>query len=507
MRLSQKYIEKAFGVNWQDEYYIWDCCAGTGNLLNGLCNPYRVWASTLDKPDVDVMKDRAKQSAALLESHVFQFDFLNDNLNKLPQDLLQIINNPIERKKLIIYINPPYKEATNAKEVTGTGKNITGLTKGTDSYESALPQIGLAAREIYALFYLRILKEIKGCILASFSTLKILQAQNFTKFRRIFNAQLISLFIVPAKTFDNVAGEFPIGFFIWNLSSNNTFTEIVADIYNHKGIFIGEKQINSIEKNKTISDWLKTIHDKGNDEKIGFLTMNGSDIQHNRYTSISNSITENTKVKHLYTDITPENIKEICTYYTIKDVIANNWQNNKDQYLYPEDSYKEDEDFKNDCLAYTLFKNNVSASNGTNHWIPFTEKEIQPKSLFQSHFMTDYIEGKIEKKSNVITKYNEKYPKIFFSEEAKNVFEAGKQLWSYYHKQENANPNAGLYDIKIFFKGTSNVWSEKENRFVSRMNISANDKTFEQLNENLTLSLNILAEKIREKIYEHGFLS
>lgn len=33
---SQEYLSKALGENWQDEYYIWDCCAGTGNLLRGV---------------------------------------------------------------------------------------------------------------------------------------------------------------------------------------------------------------------------------------------------------------------------------------------------------------------------------------------------------------------------------------------------------------------------------------------------------------------------------------
>ena len=48
VELSQEYLEKDFGEDWQDEYYIWDCCAGTGNLLAGLSNKYRIWASTID---------------------------------------------------------------------------------------------------------------------------------------------------------------------------------------------------------------------------------------------------------------------------------------------------------------------------------------------------------------------------------------------------------------------------------------------------------------------------
>jgi hypothetical protein len=54
----------------------------------------------------------------LLENHVFQFDFLNDDFSKLPQSLQDIINDEEKRKKLIIYINPPYAEAATSKTVT-----------------------------------------------------------------------------------------------------------------------------------------------------------------------------------------------------------------------------------------------------------------------------------------------------------------------------------------------------------------------------------------------------
>lgn len=36
VELSQQYIAAELGEDWQDEYYIWDCAAGTGNLLAGL---------------------------------------------------------------------------------------------------------------------------------------------------------------------------------------------------------------------------------------------------------------------------------------------------------------------------------------------------------------------------------------------------------------------------------------------------------------------------------------
>ena len=245
VELSQQYIAAELGENWQEEYYVWDCCAGTGNLLAGLTNKYNIYASTLDKADVQAMlqrieamnaaaRDKQKGGANLLESHVFQFDFLNDPLlddtdkegnitkkSKLPDTLQDIIRDPEKRKKLVIYINPPYAEASNARQRSGTGNNRPMLAKDTLMYKRYMGEIGTAARELFAQFFIRIHHELPTAMLAEFSTLKILQASNFREFRRAFRAKPGRNFCVPANTFDNVTGKFPIGFFIWHTDESN----------------------------------------------------------------------------------------------------------------------------------------------------------------------------------------------------------------------------------------------------------------------------------------------
>ncbi|WP_342767780.1 hypothetical protein [Helicobacter brantae] len=81
---SQEYLAKALGEDWQEEYYIWDCAGGTGNLLSGLSNRRNIFCSTLDQADVDVIKERIKNGANLFENHIFQFDFLNDEFFDKP---------------------------------------------------------------------------------------------------------------------------------------------------------------------------------------------------------------------------------------------------------------------------------------------------------------------------------------------------------------------------------------------------------------------------------------
>ena len=227
VELSQKYLTDVLGEDWQDEYYVWDCAAGTGNLLTGLTNKYNIWASTLDKQDVEVMKDRIKNGANLLEDHVFQFDFLNDEFDKLPKPLFDIINNPEKRKKLVIYINPPYAESGDTKQRMGKGQNKINVSNKTvvhEKYSSIIKNY--AKRELFVQFLIRIYAEIEGVLLANFSKVKILQAPYFYDFRVFFLAEIKKMFVVPANTFDNVKGNFPIGFYVWDTKSLKFFEKV-----------------------------------------------------------------------------------------------------------------------------------------------------------------------------------------------------------------------------------------------------------------------------------------
>jgi len=69
--------------------------------------------------------------------------------------------------------------------------------------------------------------------------LKNLQGYNFSAFREIFIAKLEKLFLLPANTFDNVQGQFPIGFFVWDGIKQEKFKEIIAEkVYEH-GFLLG----------------------------------------------------------------------------------------------------------------------------------------------------------------------------------------------------------------------------------------------------------------------------
>ncbi|GAA8865347.1 hypothetical protein HpRN3_15130 [Helicobacter pylori] len=217
---SQEYLAKALGQDYQDDYIIWDCAGGTGNLLRGLLNKANLYLSTLDHNDVAIIKDLAsKNHLKLLENQVFQFDFLNDDFNKAPKSLQEILNDKEKRKKLIIYINPPYAEAGNKAKMSGTGEHKAKVARNNKTHETYKDLLGSGANELFAQFFMRIYRELDGCIMASFSTLKYLNSSNFKKFREVFKAKFLEGFMVPADSFDNVKGQFPIGFLVWDTAT------------------------------------------------------------------------------------------------------------------------------------------------------------------------------------------------------------------------------------------------------------------------------------------------
>jgi hypothetical protein len=489
VELSQKYIADVFGEDWQDEYCVWDCAAGTGNLLVGLTNPRNVWASDLFDSNVAAMK----AMGGLFENHVFQFDFLNDDFKKLPKELLDIVNDEKKRKKLIIYINPPYAEAANY----GKSKDSVSSTK---VYLDSKNTISFAVNELFSQFFARIYKELPDCILASFGKLKYVTASNFSKFRDYFRATLLKGFVCRANTFDNVKGNFPISFLIWNLERKKKITKVKCDVFDNDGNIDGKKTFFSVNKGEVINDWLRNYYDKR--KAIGYLRFVGPDFQANSGVYITSKPKKSDVKESRVQTITQNNLMEMCVYLAVRQSIPADWLNDRDQFLYPNDGWKKDKAFQNDCLAYTLFhgQNNISSNGGVNHWIPFAEEELGVRNSFDSHFMQSFIGGKIIQNgySDLFEQKTDKWcVKRKFSREASAVFSAGRELWRYYHRQPGADVNASLYDIREHFQGRNGN---------GKMNNKSADEEYNKLIGKLRERLKILAQKIEPKVYEYGFL-
>jgi hypothetical protein len=328
---SKEYLAAVFGDKWQDEYYIWDCAAGTGNLLAGLTNEYKVWASDIDQGNVDTIQSLIDidENLNLLSGHVFQFDFLNDSFDTLPEKLKKIIDDPEERKKLIVYINPPYAESGAG---IGKGINKEGVVIAHISHGIYLDSLGKASHELFAQFMARVHHLLPDSHLAIFATLKYANSYNFRKFRDFFTATYKSGFICKANTFDNVHGEFPIGFGIWEITKEQFPKSIQFDVFNAGGENIGEKRFCNGER--FINDWMRFVDNFK--DAIGILNSKGIDFQNNQGVWIS---TTKPAGGGSHFGISKKNFIEISIYFSIRHISEHTWINHTDQYLYPNDRH------------------------------------------------------------------------------------------------------------------------------------------------------------------------
>ena len=89
---------------------------------------------------------------------------------------------------------------------------------------------------------------------------------------------------------------------------------------------------------------------------------------------------------------------------------------------------------------------------------------------------------------------------LSFSVEARKVFNEAKNIYKYYHSQNNSFVNASFYDIREYFQGHDNK---------GKMNSSSEDKTYCELLNNFKDEILSDAEKyrIRKKSISHDKLS
>lgn len=336
------------------------------------------------------------------------------------------------------------------------------------------------------------------------------------------------MFVVPANTFDNVKGAFPIGFFIWKLGVKQIYDSKIADVFDSAGNFLQTKTIDCNDNVKLIGNWLTCIKkNKTFGMKLGMMNSGRNDFQNQNLINIQQNIGDEA---HALT-LTLTNLIEGLIFFSVRHCIPATWLNDRDQFLYLNAGWVGDREFQGDCLAYALFhgQNRISAVGGlANHWIPFTELEVDAKEEFASHFMSDFIKGKLgsaglgsqlhlqsssptqqllfsdfaaEGGSDYRLQVYDGSVAIVFSEAAEAVFASGRALWRYYHEQAGVDANASFYDIRRYFQGVSVSASGKE-----RMNNDSKDEKYNLLIKDLREKMKALAGRIESKVYAYGFL-
>jgi hypothetical protein len=513
-------LSETLGKNWQKDYIVWDMCCGVGNLEVKHSNPRNIYMSTLDSEDVDVMKATKTCVAATR----FQYDYLNDDItddgkidytltNKIPAGLRKAI---ADGKKILVLINPPYAEATNrgflGEDISGEENKKTGVAK--TKLSKYMSEYGKASNELFIQFLVRIAKEIPTATIAMFSTMKYINGTSCEKFRQNWDAKYLGGFVVHNKAFDGMIGKFPIGFLIWKTNQNaiikTSIVEINVDVLDKNAQPIGAKTFYNYSADTYLNVWFKrpkankdivlpiknTVSpstaksnvNSWSDKAIAYMHCNGNDVQQTE--QLTSLYSSTFSAGHGFY-VNSENLWQAAIVFTVRRLVKQTWLNDRDQFLQPTAPLSEE--FKSDCLIWMLFNrcNKAASANDlewnnkkwsiVNHFIPFTESEVNAPDRFESDFMVQYISDKK------------------FSAEAKQVLAEGKKLWQTYFAHIDSRSVRDELKLNRSDVGWYQIRKALQARNASGDFPPVSLKAFEEAYKSLT-------EKLQPMVYELGFL-
>jgi hypothetical protein len=510
-------LTETLGSSWQKDYIVWDMCCGVGNLEVKHSNARNIYMSTLDQADIDVMK----ATKTCVSAQRFQYDYLNDDItddgqidysltNKVPEELRAAI---AAGKKILVLINPPYAEAANSlgkESKTDVAKTRMGALMNKADY-------GYAARELFVQFLARVAQEIPTATLAIFSKLKYVNAPNFEQFREKWNAKYLAGFVVHSQSFEGLKGDFPIGFLVWKtdqLATNKMpLLEVVTDVLNKNAKTIGEKSFYNLPNSSLLTNWIgrqkpndtevlplinavtPTTKIKGvrrtkwSEGAIGHMLSDSNDLQNAFQTALLSSVHDVGHKGGFF--VTQKNLNQVGMLFAVRRLIKPTWLNDRDQFLQPTEPLPDE--FKTDCLIWMLFNgSNLTASandlewNGkkwsiVNHFIPYTEAEVDAPDRFESDFMVQVLADKT------------------LSAEATAVLDAGRSLWKAYFAHTDVRTVRDQYKLNRPDVGWYQIRNALAERNKSGDTAPVNFTPFEQAYQALT-------HKLRPQVFSLGFL-
>ena len=274
---------------------------------------------------------------------------------------------------------------------------------------------------------------------------------------------------------------------------------------------IGQKKFFNIANEKLLSNWI--IRPRANsmdvvplknavtpatatkdlrgtkwaDDAIGCLVIKGPDVQNASTQALLSSGYGSAGTIF----VTTKNLWQAAIIFAVRRLVKPTWINNRDQFLQASEPLSEE--FKTDCLIWMLFNgSNLTASaddldwNGkkwsiVNHFIPYTETEVNATGRFESDFMVQYLADKI------------------LSPEASHVLANGKILWQSYFGYKDVRMVRDEFKLNRADVGWYQVRNALKARNASGDFAPIDFKPFE-------LAYQALSDKLRPMVYELGFL-
>ena len=499
-----EYLQKTVGEWWKDENFrLWDMAAGTGNLEFNFSPDIlkRCYISTLIQDDADYCK------SIFTEATVFQFDFLNDDANKLPENLRGDLDNP--NIKWIIYINPPYATANNYKLDKTINKDKVADT--SIRKQMAAENLRNSSQELFSQFIYRISRDFtnRQAWLGIFSTLRYIVAGTDQEFRdKVFRYKFERGFVFSSQNFQGCTGKFSVGFLIWNLAEQIPIEsqKILLDIYNSDVEEIGEKTFSTSRSDELLNKWIERprrtkkfppmvsalnfctgkIHcDKVSEDFLADFMCMANDFIHQGYTSFLSGVYSGGHA----ISVTAENFEQCMIIHMVRRLPKRTLFNDKDQFMQP--TRELSREFICDAVIWSLF----APSNQT-----VSLRDVEYEGEIYQIANTFYPFELAEVKSWECT-----LPSMRL-----NIFRAVEDRfaakWIKKHREELSTAAISVLDAaRVIYK---RFYMELERLDVSRWKIEAWDAGWYQIRMSLgaTLSLKELSDKLEPQIYELGFL-
>lgn len=513
---AHRMIEKALGEDWKENFVVWDNCCGTKNLTRD----YRfseLYCSTLEQGELDQCTDYNKEAVS------FQFDFLNDSFDKLPQGLLDALK---ANKPIVFFLNPPYAR-NNGGGVGNCTKEIVCKTMVNEQMKA--DKMGACSANLYAQFLYRILQikkqfNLTDCHIALYSPALFLTGSSWAKFRNEYlnNFAFDNAIQFKANHFADCADSWGISFSLWHngVTENKTdFNYTLVDNIEGEIVKTGEKNIYNTDNKISASKWVLP-KEKNAIVKDSPCLTSGVKVTENKKDRIqvgslgslvknSNNVDTNAQGVILFSaegkmggasmvSILPENFDRCISLFAVRRLIECDWQNWTDEYLAPNTDSPLWNEFVNDSLIYSLFESKSNQSslrnveykgktwNIKNEWFWRSAAEMTEKANACGNDDM-YNDARVSSDRYVYTKLQG----ITLSKEAQAVLDKANEILDATMKRRIVfNEEHPEYQVNNFDCG----WYQ-----IKAM------ATKEELREFKVL-FDKLADKMRPMVYELGFL-
>lgn len=391
---AHKELDRVLGTGWRKDCVVWDPAAGTGNLTRDKHDWGCLISSTAERPDVGAMQQHGWGG-----KHVFQYDFLNPDAespffedgaqNVIPAAVDRMLREAAKAgKRLVWFMNPPYGTAASA--IKGESKQGVGQTSANESMKES--RLGAASGQLYAQFLFRCRQVaeqygFKNYTVALYSVPTFMSSGSYRPFREWWYAAhgYGGGFLFQASHFADVSGRWGVSFTVWNsggktdskqdqpirLTDERNFavvTDGVKHVYNADDREASEWVRAPIQKSKGVdapqmSSGLKVTDTKYGKPKKGALVY---------CNSLGNNLSESgTSVYFLAASssrgqdfiLTSSNWRRAVALYSARKLVGENWINQKDEYLAPDETLPGYDQWVNDCHVFAILDgaNNCTA--------------------------------------------------------------------------------------------------------------------------------------------------